>query len=231
MSTIRTACMSTCLAGLTALSAGAAELMESRNAAFRLALGQMNLEGPAVTGTGDAGGEDVDGYGIQVQALQPIRGNAFGTAALDWSVYDDEFQFFQTTLGLGYRQPVIERTDWGVSLYGVLGIEYARSEGLGEYRNDAKFGGQGTGEDGDDIGGSVEGGANLTFARAWETALYAKYFNFGDGDGPGFGARLNYTINEDWTAVSSWEGIWVEDAGFNIDIATQKFTLGLARKF
>jgi hypothetical protein len=38
-------------------------------------------------------------------------------------------------------------------------------------------------------------------------------------------------LNDAWTLLGSWDGIWVEEAGYNVDIDTQHFTIGAAGLF
>jgi hypothetical protein len=60
---------------------------------------------------------------------------------------------------------------------GIAGGAYDRTDGLEEFEANPKYGGAGTGEDGDDFGFSAEVGLGPTFAERWDTTLYAKYYN------------------------------------------------------
>jgi len=165
-----------------------------------------------------------------LEALQPFGGGWFARGTGEWMTYGDEesFDTVQLSLGVGYVADLLPLESGSIYAYGVAGGEYFRTDGLDEFEANPKYGGAGTGEDGDDAGFSAEAGLGATFADRWDSTLYGKYYNFGDGSGPGFGVRVSYTWNEAWTLLGSWDGLWVEEAGYNLDIDTQRFTLGAA---
>ena len=213
----------------------AERLVGDRYLSGRAVIGQHSFEGPAITGPVDDAFEDAEeyGYGFQVEASQPLGRGWFIRGTGEWMTYgdDESFNTIQLSLGVGYVANLFTMETGAVYGYVNLGGEYYRTDGLEEFEANPKYGGAGTGQDGDDIGFSVEAGLGATFLERWETTLYAKYFDFGDGSGPGFGARVSYALNDSWTLLGSWDGIWVEDAGYEIDIDTQRFTLGAARLF
>lgn len=216
--------------------ASAQKLVGDRYVSGRVVAGSHSFEGPAITGPIDDAFEDSDdaGLGFQLEASLPLGGRWFARGIGERMSYGDGgagFSTLQLSLGLGYAADLVPLANGAIYAYGVVGGEYYRTDGLDEFRGNPAYGGAGTGEDGDDTGFSAEAGIGATFLGRWESTLYGKYYNFGDGSGPGFGARLNYAIHRQWTLVGSWDGIWVEEAGYNVDIDTQRFTLGVAWSF
>lgn len=208
-------------------------LVGDRYLSGRGVVGPHSFEGPAITGPVDDAFEDSDesGYGFQLEASQPLGGSGwFARGMGEWMTYGDneDFNTVQLTLGIGYAADILPLKSGAIYAYGIVGGEYFRTDGLDEFKANPAYGGAGTGEDGDDIGFSAEAGVGTAFFERWETTLYGKYYSFGDGSGPGFGARLNYALNDAWTLLGSWDGLWVEDAGYHVDIDTQRFTLGAA---
>lgn len=214
-----------------AAGVSAENLMEKTYVSLRGVVGQTSLEGPAITGDLEPDEEAADGYGLQLEGSKALGDGLFVRGMGEFMQYDNDFTFQRVSLGLGYTRNLVVGDAGTVYAYAIGGLEYARSDGLEEYKGNPDFGGQGTGEDGDDVGFSVEGGIGTTFGGAWDANLYAKYYNFGEGDGPGFGVRVNYTLSEAWALLASWDGIWVEEGGYNIDLDTQRFTFGAARLF
>lgn len=223
-------------AGLAWLAGGAVaapgtELASQRYVAIRGTSGEIDLEGPGVNGPDGSAEKGVDGAGVQFEGNWPLGDRVFARVWFDWTEYDRDLSFQQASAGIGYRRPLVRREGWGLSGYGIVAGEYARSDGVDSFQDDPVFAGRGTGESGDDFGFSAEGGAGVTWGQRWEGVLYAKYLTFGDGDGPGFGARLHYAVRPDWTVLAGWDGLWVEDAGYQIDLTPTRFTLGVARRF
>lgn len=207
-------------------------LVGDRYFSGRAVIGQHSFEGPAITGPTDDEFEDSEesGYGFQLEASQPLWGDWFTRGTGEWMAYGDneDFNAIQLSLGVGYAADVLSLKNGAIYGYGLVGGEYYRTEGLDEFEANPKYGGAGTGEDGDDFGFSAEIGLGAALFERWEATVYGKYYSFSDGSGPGFGARVNYALNKSWTLLGSWDGIWVEDAGYNLDIDTQRFTLGTA---
>jgi hypothetical protein len=229
----KTNIMAVAMMGLVlAEQAFAERLVGDRYLSGRAVIGQHSFEGPAITGPIDDAVEDVEesGYGVQLEASQPLGEGWFARGIGEWMSYgdDESFNALQLSLGLGYVADLLPLETGTVYGYGIVGGEYYRADGLEEFEANPIYGGAGTGEDGDDFGFSAEAGLGATFLDRWETTLYGKYYSFGDGSGPGFGVRVNYALNDAWTLLGSWDGLWVEDAGYNIDIDTQRFTLGVA---
>jgi hypothetical protein len=210
----------------------AERLVGDRYLSGRAVIGQHSFEGPAITGPIDDAFEDAEesGYGVQLEASQPLGGAWFVRGIGEWMTYGDseDFNTLQLSVGLGYVADLFQMNTGAIYGYGIVGGEYYRTDGLEEFEANPQYGGAGTGQDGDDFGFSAEAGLGATFIERWETVLYGKYYSFGDGSGPGFGARVSYSLNDAWTLLGSWDGIWVEDAGYKIDIDTQRFTLGSA---
>lgn len=200
----------------------------------RIVAGQTSLDGPAVTGPEEVGeieGEESEsGVGPQLEFGLPLGGGLFVNGLAEWISYgnDPGFDMSRASLGLGIHHALTEGENVSYYVYGIAGAEYARSSGLSEYKNNPTYGGLGDGKSGDDVGIGIEGGIGALFGANWEANLYSKYYEFFDGAGPGFGTRIAYTLNDQWRLLGSWDGLWVEDAGYNIDIDTQRFTLGAA---
>ncbi|MGA0368954.1 MAG: hypothetical protein ACO3N7_05840 [Kiritimatiellia bacterium] len=200
--------------------------------AVRLTGGGISLEGPAITGPDtEIEGEDGDGYGLQLQITRDLSNRFYTTALLDWAAWDDNFQMWHLTAGVGRTFPLHTGESFSLGTYLLLSAEYVSVSGLEEYRGHPDFGGLGTGEDGDDIGFGAETGLTLAASGGWAGTLYGKYYNFGDGDGPSFGIRVEKALSDTWTLQGAWDGMWVEESGYTIDLDTQKLTLGLARRF
>jgi hypothetical protein len=224
-------------AGAAAAQSPSTTLMESRYLAARVVAGETSLDGPAVTGpesVGEIDGEDSEsGVGLQLETGYALDHGLFLRGLVEWVGYGDDpsFDMARASLGLGLRHDLgrLAGADWYA--YGILSAEYARSSGLSEYGNNPTFGGLGDGKSGDDVGLGLEGGVAARFAARWEASLYAKYYEFFDGAGPGFGARVEYALTDAWRLQGSWDGLWVEDAGYNIDLDTQRFTFGAAYRY
>jgi hypothetical protein len=83
----------------------------------------------------------------------------------------------------------------------------------------------------DAFGASAEIGLSLGFRPGSRVGLFAKYLNFGDGDGVSFGVHLDHDLNEVWTVTVGLDAVWVDDPGIQIDLDFQRFSVGLLRKF
>lgn len=235
--TNKTTCAVT-LMGVSLFLAGQAmaeRLVGNRYISGRAVFGQHSFEGPAITGPVDDAFEDTDesGYGFQLEASHPLANGWFARGIGEWMTYgdDESFETIQLSLGVGYVANWITMESAATYFYGIAGMEYYQTAGMAEFAANPKYGGAGTGQNGDDVGFSAEIGFGATILKQWDAALYGKYYNFGDGSGPGFGLRVSYALNQAWTLISSWDGLWVEDAGYQIDIDTQRFTLGAAWLF
>jgi len=217
---------------LLALMSLGIQAAERTDVAFIASVGQINLEGPAVTGSDDSGGTDKDGYGFRIDVETALSERWYVKGLIDWASWDDRFYIIQSTLGVGRIFPLHQGEQWSTSLYLLPALEYIQLEGIDAYVDEPEFGGRGTGEDGNDVGLSLESGITLTHARGLSGTLYAKYLNFDEADGPAFGLRFALPLNASWRALASWEGIWVEDQeDFPIDLATQRITVGISRRF
>lgn len=205
---------------------------QNNEIAIRPYVGQLNLEGPAVTGPGDdIEGEDVDGFGIEIEYKRTLPKNTFGLVRMDWASWDSEFNMIHVSAGVGKPVTLRLADAYTIGTYLLLTAEFVSTDGLDTYEADPAYGGLGTGEDGDDLGVGIETGLTVDTRAGWSGDLYAKYYNFGEGDGPAFGLRIRKEINDRWSAHLSWDGTWVEEAGFNIDLAHQKIKFGVSRRF
>lgn len=237
MTTKRSAAMSIALfisvGQLDALVA-AESWMTKRFFSVRLVAGETSLDGPAVTGpesVGEIDGEDSEsGVGPQLEFGLPLGGGVFVNGLAEWVAYGDDpgFDMSRASLGIGMLRALTEGEGSSYYAYAIAGAEFARSSGLDEYGKNPTYGGLGDGKSGEDVGLGIEGGLGALWGSRWEGNLYAKYYEFFDGAGPGFGTRLAYALSDELRLVGSWDGLWVEDAGYNIDIDTQRFTLGAA---
>jgi hypothetical protein len=193
--------------------------------------GSFSLEGPAVTSKPDGGEQDVDMFGLRAEGHALLSDAWYARGVADLSRLDGEAGSVQANLSVGTIRALMTSEAWHLDGYLQAGVEYARSSDLDSYPTDPDFDGTGSGESGDDVGASVETGVSLGFRRDSRVDLFAKYLNFGDGDGPSFGVRLGHDLDETWTLTGGWDGVWVEDDGIQIDVAFRRFSVGALRKF
>lgn len=229
----------TLLSLLTLCFASAAETTSPHpnNLATRVVIGQSRLEGPAITGPknkdASLGEESETGAGLQLEVERHLTPALFLKGQAEWMRYgnDPGFDFTRLSLGLGGRRDLGLFLGLRWQVHGILSLEYARSGGLSGFAGNPDFGGLGTGKSGDDTGFGVEGGLLGRLSSDWSFLLFGKYHDFGNGSGPGFGFRAEYTLTESWDLQAGWEGLWVEDAGYQIDIDTQRFTFSVSCRF
>lgn len=193
--------------------------------------GSFSLEGPAVTAKPDGGEQDVDMFGLRAEAHVLLGDAWYARGVADLSRLDGEAGLVQANAGVGTIRALLASDAWSLDGYLQAGVEYVRSSDLDRYATDPDFDGTGSGESGDDVGASVETGLSLGFRRDSRLDIFAKYLNFGDGDGPSFGVRLGHDLNETWSLIGGWDGVWVEDDGIQIDVAFRRFSVGALRKF
>gem|GEM_PF-2722122 len=205
---------------------------ESVEVLGRAYLGQLNLEGPALTGPDDVEGEDVDGYGFVLEGRVDLKQGWFVQGVLDWASWDERFYIVESRLGLGKEIPLRQSPRWDLGMYVLPALEYLQLEGIDTYRDEPRYAGRGSFEDGSSLGFSLEAALLLNHASGLSAELYGKYLAFDGGDGPAFGLRLKAPLTDSWKALLSWDGVWVEDHDdFPIDLAHQKLSLGLLRRF
>lgn len=134
-------------------------------------------------------------------------------------------------ISIGTLRSLATADAWNLDGYVQIGLEYAVSSRLNRYVNDPSFDGSGSGRSGDAVGGSAEIGMSLGFWQNTRLGVFAKYLNFGDGDGVSFGLQIGHDLNESWTVTAGLDGTWVSDPGIHIDVDFHRFSLGLLRKF
>lgn len=193
--------------------------------------GSSGLEGPAVTAMPDGGEQDVDMFGLRLEG-HVLMGEAwYARGVTDLSRLDGGGELAQVNVSIGIIRSLATTDAWNLDGYLQAGVEYARSSDLDGYVTDPDFDGTGSGRSGDDFGASTEVGLSLGFWRNSRAGLFAKYLNFGDGDGVSFGVDFGHDLNEVWTATAGLEAVWVEDVDTQIDLDFQRFRVGLLRKF
>jgi hypothetical protein len=193
--------------------------------------GSSGLEGPAVTAMPDGGEQDVDLYGLRLEGHWLLGEAWYARGVTDFSRLEGGGGLVQANVSIGIIRSLVEADDWNLDGYVQAGVEYARSSSLDGYVTDPDFDGTGSGRSGDAFGGSAEVGLSLGFWRDSRVGLFAKYLAFGDGDGVSFGVLLGHDLTETWTVTVGLDAVWVEDAGIEIDLDFQRFSVGLLRKF
>ncbi len=193
--------------------------------------GSFSLEGPAVTSKPDGGEQDVDMIGLRAEGHVLLSNAWYARSVADLSRLDEDAGLVQANAGVGTIRSLMESDAWKLDGYLQASVEYARSSGLSQYKTDPDFDGTGSGRSGDDVGASAETGLSLGFREDSRVDLFAKYINFGDGDGPSFGVRASHDLDETWSLTGGWDGVWVEDDGIQIDVAFRRFSIGAIRKF
>ena len=193
--------------------------------------GSFSLEGPAVSAKPDGGEQEVDMFGLRVEGHVLLREAWYMRGVADLSRLDGGAGLVQTNASIGTMLALVASDAWNLDGYLQAGVEYARSSGLDDYATDPDFDGTGSGRSGDAFGASVGIGLSLGFWRDSRVDLFAKYLNFGDGDGVSFSAHLGHDLNEAWTVTVGLDAVWVEDPGIQIDLDFHRFSVGLLRKF
>lgn len=216
---------------ISGLAAPAAHPWRQDHAGLSLHAGSFSLEGPAVTAKPDGGGQDVDMLGLRAEGHVLLSDAWYARGVADLSRLDEDAGLVQANASVGTMRSLVESDAWNLDGYLQAGVEYARSSGLSQYKTDPDFDGTGSGRSGDDVGASAETGLSLGFRQDSRVDLFAKYINFGDGDGPSFGVRASHDLDETWTVTGGWDGVWVEDDGIQIDVAFRRFNVGAIRKF
>ncbi|BBM87462.1 hypothetical protein [Candidatus Uabimicrobium amorphum] len=192
---------------------------------LRSGFATINLEGPAVTGEDDVEGDDENGFSIEVEGYYDFWDFLYVGMSYDFSRYDTTFNVQHLRAFVGAYLSLFHTENFRLDIHGKVGVEYVRTRGLEAFED-----GVGNGEDGDDWGVSVGFGLRASYHN-WEFYIDSEYLSFGDGDGPGYGFGLVYHVSDHFSLIADWEGFWVEDAGFNIDLATQKYTFGFRYQF
>jgi hypothetical protein len=219
------------LALACATAAYADNPMRHDHLGLSLYAGSFGLEGPAVTAMPDGGEKDVDMYGVRLEGHLLMGEAWYVRGVTDLSRLDGGGELVQANAGIGIIRSLAEADTWTLDGYLQAGLEYARSSDLDGYVTDPDFDGTGSGRSGDDFGASAEVGLSLGFRRDSRVGLFAKYLNFGDGDGVSFGVHFGHDLNEAWTVTAGLDAVWVDDPGIEIDLDFQRFSVGLLRKF
>jgi len=187
--------------------------------------GWNNLEGPAITGTDDREGDDEAGFGFKLFGNYGLGDHFFARSSYDLTVYDGDLSLHEFAVGAGASLPLYESGDLGFYAAIIPSLEVAATDGTSKLA-----GPDGSGKDGSDVGGSFAGRADVEWRR-FGAHISAAYVTFGQGDGPAYTLGFRYALTDHWSARLDWEGKWVEDAGYNIDLAYQRYMLGFERKF
>lgn len=193
--------------------------------------GSFSLEGPAVSATPDGGNEDVDMYGLRAEGHMLLSDLWYARGVTDLSRLQGGGGLVQANASIGTIRSLMTADTWSLDGYAQVGVEYARSSGLGDYVSNPSFDGTGSGRSGDAFGASAEIGLSLGFWNNSRAGLFAKYLNYGDGDGVAFGVHFGHDLNEAWTVTVGLDAVWVSDPGIHIDIDYQRISLGLLRRF
>jgi hypothetical protein len=141
----------------------------------------------------------------------------------DLSQLDGDAGLVHVNASIGTIRALATWDTWNLDGYAQAGVEYVRTSDLGSI---ADFIGA---DSGDDVGATVEVGLSLGFSPETRADLFAKYLALGDG-GVSFGLRVSHDLNETWTLTGGLDAVWVEDVA-QIDLDSQRFSLGVLRKF
>jgi hypothetical protein len=193
--------------------------------------GSSDLEGPAVTALADGGEQEVDMSAVRLEAHKLLDELLYLRGGTDFSRLDGGGRLIQANASIGIVRSLSASDSFSLDAYLQGGVEYARSSNLDEYLTDPQFDGTGSGRSGDAIGASAEVGLIMGLWSNGHGRVSGKYISFGDGDGVAFGIHLDHDLSDAWTVTFGLEGVWVEDAGIQIDLDYQRFGLGLLRKF
>jgi opacity protein-like surface antigen len=200
-------------------------------------ISSYSLEGPAATGYTEI--EEVEraaGGGLFVRGRFALGGWAHiaGDATAERIAGD-------VTVVRAHLAPGIHwHPGGGVALFAEAGVAFALVDGLEEYE-DRRPAAEGDG--GTDVGLHAVVGVRQRIAARLEWHALFGYQAYGEedypaavgggasGDGPvaAIGAALD--VGERWAVTAGWTGIWVEDAGFAVDLDANQFRFGLRRSF
>jgi len=192
-----------------------------------LQAGSFELDGPTGTEAPDGEEEDLGMYGLRIEGHMLLGDVWYTRGVADLSRLDGEAGLVQVNASIGTIRALATWDAWNLDGYAQAGVEYVRSSDLDSLVNDPTFEGSGSG---DEVGATVEIGLSLGFRPETRADLFAKYLALGDG-GVSFGVRVSHDLNETWTLTGGLDAVWVEDAGPQIDLDFQRFSLGVVRKF
>jgi opacity protein-like surface antigen len=199
-----------------------------------------NLEGPGVNGHQGTtpGGEELEGidesgFGAWVRGRYAL-GSRFHLT-LDGSAerIAGNVNLLRGFVLPGVHFPLGQRA----ALYAEAGVQLARTSGLEDYAGRTAAAVAGGGSD-VALGGLL--GVRYAFGSRVAGHLASGYFDFGEvpypagfdeasssGEGPVFEWGLGYRLNDQFDLRADWQGTWIEDGEFLMDLATQQFRLGL----
>jgi hypothetical protein len=217
------------LAGATALRAD--HPWRHNHLGISLYTGSYELEGPAVSALPNGGEQEVDMSGLRVEGHLLLSEAWYVRGVTDFSRLDGGGELVQANASIGIFRSLATSDAWKIDGYLQAGVEFARSSGLDGYLTNPDFDGTGSGRSGDAFGASAEIGLSLGVWRNSRFGLYAKYLNFSDGDGVGFGMNFGHDLNEYWTVTIGLDAVWVDDPGIQVNLDFQRFGVGLLRKF
>ena len=215
-----------CLTLATGSAAHGAHPWRHDHLGLSLHAGSFELDGPAGA-EGPAGEEeDLDLYGVRLEGHKLLGDVWYARGVADLSQLDGDAGLLQMNASVGTIRELAAWDDWKLDGYVQAGVEYVRSSDLDALATGPDFDGT---RSGDDIGATVEAGLSLGFRPETRMDLFAKYLALGDG-GVSFGLRVSHDLNEAWTLTGGLDAVWVEDAA-QIDLDSQRFSLGVLRKF
>ncbi len=188
--------------------------------------GSFELDGPAGTEAPDGGEEDFDMYGLRVEGHKLLSDVWYVRGVADLSRLDGDAGLVQVNASIGTIRALKTWNTWNLDGYAQAGVEYVRTSDLDRLVTGPDFNGRGSG---DEVGATVEVGLSLGFRPETRMDLFAKYLALGDG-GVSFGVRVSHDLNETWTLTGGLDAVWVEDVT-QIDLDSQRFSLGVLRKF
>lgn len=193
---------------------------------FSLHTGSFELDGPTGSEAPDGGEEDYDLYGLRIEGHKLWGDVWYLRGVADLSRVDDDAGLMHVNASVGTIRTLKTWDSWNLDGYVQAGVEYVRSSDLDTLVTDPDFDGSGSS---DEIGATAEAGLSLGFRPETRVDLFAKYLAVGDG-GVSFGLRVSHDLNETWTLTGGLDAVWVEDAT-QIDLDSQRFSLGVLRKF
>lgn len=192
-----------------------------------------NLEGPAATGYSDIEGADTTGGGVYVRGRMGLGDWFHITADASMEQVDGDVTVARATLAPGVHLNLSNH----ITVYAELGAAMISVSGLDDY---AERTADAVGDGGSDVGLIGLVGVRGQLWDVWEWHLAAGYLAFGSesypagqpeaessGDGPMFELGAAYQVTDRWALAATWTGAWVEDAGFETDLATQQLRVGL----
>lgn len=125
----------------------------------------------------------------------------------------------------------------GVALFAEAGVAVAWVDGLTGVSGRTP---EAVGDGGADLGGVLAVGIRHQLTDRWQWHLRSGYQAYGQesypatagggrssGDGPTAEIGAALAITERWAAVASWSGIWVEDAGYRMDLDANQYRFGM----